>query len=38
MAEGTEVKLAEIGKSLDGDWIKKRKKNLIDGQVEAAKV
>lgn len=38
LAEGTEVKLAETGESLLGGWIKKRKKNRIDRQVEAAKV
>ena len=38
LAEGREVKLAETGESLSGGWIKKRKKNLIDRQVEAAKV
>ena len=30
MAEGTEIKLAEIGESLDRHWVKKRKRNIID--------
>ena len=38
LAEGAEIKLAETGESLFGGWIKKKKKNLIDRQVEAAKV
>lgn len=37
MAEGTEIKLAEIDSSSDGVCIKMRKRNLRDGQIEAEK-
>lgn len=37
MAEETEMKLAEIGESLDRGWVRKRKRNIIDEQIEATK-